>query len=198
MNVIRDYDFHPPDDVRRFEMPRSGVLQFDDDVFVAEVRYADVVLRHYAFADRWFKVNCTTDLDGGFVETGGGDDASPFAFNCDIATPMIRDGDAVYAVDLWLDMLVCADGRTHGCFDHHEFEAALSMGLLSAHEGAGAMAGRAELVELVESDRLVAFLAEICPFGATSPPAAPEMHRVGLGAVPILQPGVRPTWSVDR
>lgn len=37
--VIRDYDLHPPDDLRLFPMPKAGVLRFNDDVFVAEVRY---------------------------------------------------------------------------------------------------------------------------------------------------------------
>jgi hypothetical protein len=37
--VIRDYDLHPPDDLRLFPMPKAGVLRFNDDVFVAEVRH---------------------------------------------------------------------------------------------------------------------------------------------------------------
>jgi hypothetical protein len=31
--VIRDYDLHPPDDLRLFPMPKAGVLRFNDDVF---------------------------------------------------------------------------------------------------------------------------------------------------------------------
>jgi hypothetical protein len=31
---------------------------------MAMVRYHDIVVWHYAFRDHWFKVNCTTDLEG--------------------------------------------------------------------------------------------------------------------------------------
>lgn len=104
--VLRDHDFHPDEPtVRVFRTPPAGVLRFDDEVLVFAVRYGDRVLRHYAFADRWFKVNVTSDLDGRLVETGD----LQFAFNCDVATPMERDGDAVYAVDLFTDVLVRTD-----------------------------------------------------------------------------------------
>jgi hypothetical protein len=69
MACIRDYDFHPPDEVRLFPMPTSGVRRLDDEAFVAEVRYGDIEVRHYAFRDHWFKVNCTTDPAGAFVNT---------------------------------------------------------------------------------------------------------------------------------
>jgi hypothetical protein len=97
-------------------MPKAGVLRFDDEVFVAQVRYGDVVVRHYAWRDHWFKINCTTDLRSRLIETTAPDDVPPLAFNCDIATPMVRDGDAVFAVDLWLDVLVRGDGVTHGVY----------------------------------------------------------------------------------
>jgi hypothetical protein len=42
------------------------------------------------------------------------EDVPPFTFNCDIATPMVRRGDAVFAGDLWLNVLVRADGVTYG------------------------------------------------------------------------------------
>jgi hypothetical protein len=61
----------------------------------------------------------------------------PFTFNCDIATPMLRRRDAVYAVDLWLDVLVRDDGVTHAVYDHHDFEEAIRRGLLSEREVAG-------------------------------------------------------------
>jgi hypothetical protein len=38
MAWILDYDFHPPDELRVFPMPASGVRRLDDDAFVAEVR----------------------------------------------------------------------------------------------------------------------------------------------------------------
>jgi hypothetical protein len=59
MACIRDYDFHPPDEVRLCPMPTH----------------------------HWFKVNYTTDPAGVFVDTTSSDDVPPFTFNCDIATP---------------------------------------------------------------------------------------------------------------
>jgi hypothetical protein len=48
-----DYDYHPPeDDCRLFVTSPQGVLRFDDDALVAEVRWdSERLLRHYAFAD---------------------------------------------------------------------------------------------------------------------------------------------------
>lgn len=55
------------------------------------------MLRHYAFADHWFKVNVTTDSGGRVIETG--DDSQRFAFNCDIATQEV-DGECAVTVSL--------------------------------------------------------------------------------------------------
>lgn len=177
-------------------MPVGGVLRFDDEAFVAEVRYGEVVVRHYAFRDHWFKINCTTDLRGRFVETAPGEDLPPFTFNCDIATPMFRRDDAEYAVDLWLDVLVRADGVAHVVCDHDDFDAALAQGLLSQREAAGARAGLEELVGLIAAGDFIGFLEANQPFVPSSVPEAPGMERVPLGEVhgPLLLPGRRPSW----
>jgi hypothetical protein len=86
MTVVRDYDLHPPDDLRLFPMPEPGILRLDDRAFVAVVGYGDIVLWHYAFADHWFKINATTDPEGRLVETTAPEKVPPFTFNCDIAT----------------------------------------------------------------------------------------------------------------
>jgi hypothetical protein len=192
--VIRDYDFHPPDDVRLFPMPKAGVLRFDDEVFVAQVRYGDVVVRHHAWRDHWFKINCTSDLRSRLIETTAPDDVPPFAFNCDIATPMARDGDAVFAVDLWLDVLVRRDGVTRAVYDHEEFDHAITRGWLSAREQAGARAGLDELIDLIDRHALVDFLAELHPFVPTDAPEAPAMERVELSETELLRPGPRASW----
>jgi hypothetical protein len=192
--MIRDYDFHPPDDMRLFPMPKPGVLHLDDRIFVAVVRYDDIVLWHYAFADHWFKINATTDLHGGQVETAATRDVPPFAFNCDLATPMGRRGDAVLAVDLFLDVLVRSDGVTYGVHDQQALDDAVRWGWVSEREAAGAREGLAELLGLIQADRLVAFLAEAYPFTPVDAPAAPAMQSAPLQQVPLLQPGLRPSW----
>lgn len=91
--VLSDYDFHPDEaTVRIFRTPTSGVLRLEDKIAVSEAIHGNVVLRHYSFADHWFKINVTTDLAGNLVETG--DANVPFGFNCDIATPMEREDPA--------------------------------------------------------------------------------------------------------
>jgi hypothetical protein len=193
--VIYDFDFHPPDDARLFRMPAEGVRRLDDEAFVAEVGYGDVIVRHYAFRDHWFKVNCTLDSAGRFIETTSPEDAvPPFAFNCDIATPMLRRDDAVFAVDLWLDVLVRCDGSSYGVYDEEDFEEATRRGWLSGREAASARAGLRELVGLIERRQLVRFLAAVHPFGPAVVPAAPEMQEVRVSEVAALQPGARPTW----
>ncbi len=95
--VLTDHDFHPDEStVRIFRTHSPGVLRLDDDVAISEAVYDRVVLRHYAFAGHWFKVNVTTGLSGRLTETGDG--TRRFAVNCDIATPMEREGDSTFGV----------------------------------------------------------------------------------------------------
>lgn len=190
--MLVDHDFHPDEDsVRRFLTPPAGILRLDDDVSVTEVRYdGDVVLRHYAFSKHWFKVNVTTDLHGQLIETG--DEAQRFSFNCDISTPMERDGFDLFGVDLFLDLLVRHDTRTSFIGDEDEFEEMTQRGVLSRSEAVAARSGLMELVALVESGHLLSWLADFMPFGPCGPPVAPPMQR---GPVPSrMQPRLRATW----
>ncbi len=192
MSEVRaDYDFHPDEStVRVFTTPPSGVLQLDDDVAITQAVESGVVLRHYAFGDRWFKINVTTDLEGELVETGT--PRQPFALNCDIATPMERDGDATFAVDLSVDVLVRADLRSLHVGDEDEFEQALSLGLVSPAEGQQARRGLAQLLGLVEAGTLLPWLDQLYPFGPCRPPEAPPMRREEVPS--RLRPQLRRTW----
>ncbi len=166
------------------------MLRLDDSVAISEAVYGEVVLRHYAFADHWFKINVTTDLSGRVIETGHGN--HDFAFNCDIATPMERQGDSTFGVDLFTDVLVREDATSYVIGDQDEFGDMLDRGLLSPAEGRGAQSGLRELLELLDEGRLLRWLGELAPFGPCQPPRARPMRR---GPVPgRLQPGVRRTW----
>jgi len=191
-----DFDFHPDEDqVRVFTIPRSGLLLADLRTVVYEIRYGDVVMRHYAFADQWFKVNITTDDRGGLVETRSPDAGiPPFAINCDIATPLIwQDGNAL-AVDLFLDVLVREDARTYLVRDMDEFEDAGRHGLISPAEATGARAGLAALVRLIQDHTLMPFLTSVFPFGPSTAPAALPESTAPLSRVERLRPGRRVTW----
>ncbi|HVM15758.1 MAG TPA: DUF402 domain-containing protein [Egibacteraceae bacterium] len=185
-------DYLPSDEssVRVFVTPPSGVIRLDDDVAVTEAMHGDVLLRHYAFADRWFKINVTTDRDGQTVETGAL--RQRFAFNCDIATPMEREGDATFAVDLFVDVLVRVDTRTLYVGDEDEFAEAIETGLMSRGEGQQARRGVADLIQLVEAGKLLPWLDDVFPFGPCDPPAAPPMRREPIPD--RLLPHVRRSW----
>jgi predicted RNA-binding protein associated with RNAse of E/G family len=187
--ALWDHDFHPQEtDVRIFITPPAGVLCDDDRVLVTEGRTGEHVLRHYAFADRWYKINVTTDLQGNIVEYE--DDG--FAFNCDLSTPMIRDGTAAYAVDLCLDVLVRDDGLKYEVTDEDELAAAVADERISRRERDGARRGCDELVALIGRGVLVDFLESICPWG---PSPAPGQLPVARGPVPpVLLPRQRATW----
>ena len=185
------YDFHPDGaTVRIFRIPSSGVLRLEDDIAVSEALAGDVVLRHYSFADHWFKINVTTDIAGNLVETGDAD--VPFAFNCDIATPMEREGDSTCAVYLFIHVLVRADASSYLIGDEDEFAEMLDRGLVSRSEERGARRGLRELLDLVERGHLLPWLHEAAPFPPIQPPVALPMES---GPIPgRLQLGIRPTW----
>lgn len=195
--TVSDFDFHPDEPyVREFRVPRHDVLRMDASAFVCEAEFDGVLLRHYAFVDEWFKVNVTFDRAGALVETPALRGVSlPFALNCDVATPMLSTPSAVYAVDLFLDVLVRADGFAHEIVDRDEFESAIAAGLLSSPEAAGARSGLDRLVGIIARRELLAFLDDAWRFGpSTAGPALPT-SRVPVVDVPSVQPGRRPTWS---
>jgi hypothetical protein len=189
--VLRDHDCHPDEPtVRIFRTSSPGVLRLDDSVAISEAVYDRAVLRHYAFARHWFKINITTDLDGRVIETGDG--TRRFAVNCDIATPMEREGDSTFGVDLFTDVLVRQDARSCVITDQDEFGEMLDRGILSAAEGRGARRGLLELLGIIEHGRLLRWLGELVPFGPSKAPLARPMRH---GPVPDrLRPGIRQTW----
>jgi hypothetical protein len=129
--------------VRQFRVPPGGVLRLDEEAFVSEAESDGIVLRHYAFRDEWFKINVTVDRAGTVVEP---EISTPtivksFAYNCDIATPMQLGSEAVYATDLFLDVLVRKDGVSHEVVDLDEFDQAVANGLVSEKEAGHARSG---------------------------------------------------------
>jgi len=177
-----------------FGAARSDVPRLDADVFVARVRYEDVVLHHYAWASRWFKVNVTTDLAGQVVETLPTDGVPAYTFNIDIATPMLHDDREVFAVDLFADVLVRADGVTYVVGGQDETKWAATAGLISEKELRGAERALGQLVEIVERGSLMTLLYEAWPLEPSNPRFAPAMERVAICQVAVLAPYRRWTW----
>jgi hypothetical protein len=197
--MVSDFDFHPSEPhVRKFQVPRCDVLRLDSEVYVSEAGLGDIVLRHYAFRNEWFKVNVTLDTTGSLIETAPDPGSQAYAFNCDTATPMEVNGSAVYSVDLFADVLVRADGVTHHVKDLAALEEATADGSVSASEAANARRGLDRLLRLTSTGKLVPFLEEVCPFGSSRAKAALPMQRVPLESVPILQPTLRSTWNATH
>jgi len=190
---VLDYDFHPPDDLRVFTYEQQSVLRYDSTALVVEADYGGTLLRHYAFPDRWFKINVTTDRAGHFVEEQADPRPIPFCFNCDIATPMVSDANTVCAVDLWIDVLVRADGVAYYVGDEDEFADAMANGWLSQREADGARAGLGELIDIIERKQLIAFLSELQPFRSAEAPPANAMRRVPGSSFPLVHPYSRPS-----
>lgn len=191
--VVHDFDFHPDEETIRV-FAAVDVPRLDADAFVARVRYDEVVLHHYAWASRWFKVNLTTDVSGRIVETAASSGVPSFAFNIDVATPMVRAEREVYAVDLFADVLVRADSVTCVVGDVEEMRQAREDGLISARELAAAERALGEVVGLVEARRLLGLLEETWPLEPASPDVTSAMQRVPVSLVPRLAPGLRSSW----
>jgi protein associated with RNAse G/E len=193
--MLVDHDYHPDEpDVRSFLVPATGVLR-NDDALLTQVRTEDVVLRHFAWTDRWFTLNATYDPAGALIEPRAGDGV--FAVNCDLATPFVRRADGVAAVDLFIDVLVRADLSTYRVVDLDEFEEARASGIISAAEARGAIAGLAELTAFIEDGGLRRLLGAADAGLARDAPAAPPMSRTAIDQVPEIRPGVRATWSAE-
>ena len=119
------------------------------------------------------------------------DPAAPFAFNRDQAPPMRRRRDAVFAVDLFVDVLVRADATSYRVGDLDEFGQARRSGLILPGEAAGAERGLAELTGLVERGELLSFLSRAWPIGPLRPPAAAPPDRVPVDQVPLFSLAAR-------
>lgn len=180
------YNFHPPDEVRVFSTPRSAVKRWDSSVLVFDVRIGDGILRSYSFADRWFEVHCTFDLEGQLLPEPGPVD---WAFNCDMCTPALDRDGARYNVDLSLDVLVEPDGSTYALTDEDDFARTRSAGLLTQREIAGARQGADELIAVIRGEGLRPFLESIVGFDSVldnrpqGPPAIKRVAEVPLFAL---------------
>ncbi len=194
LGVLLFHNLHLPDEVRVFTIPYLGVQRFDREALVYDVAVGQgKVLRHYSWPDRWFEVNCAFTTVGDLIQEQ--DTVTPWAFNCDISTPHLTQGDSVYNVDLEMDVLVAADGMRHTIKDRDEFATAVDKGWIGPAEAPDALRGLAKLLALIEQGCLREFLESVCPFDTLQTQALqpPARHR-RLGEVPILRLESRSRW----
>lgn len=197
---MRDYDYHPNEpDVRVFGVPEAGVLVRTDEMYLAQTREPassewgtpSLVLRHYAFASEWFKLNATFSHQGELIETG--EEGGEYVVNCDIATPLRWTGSDAYAVDLFLDVMVRRDG-SYWIADRPEFEDACSRQLISDSEARNAEAGLRSLLHWITSGRLQDLIDEPARHLAAQAPPSLPFGRSPLDEVPSVAPRSRSTW----
>lgn len=187
--MLHYHDYHVPDDVCIFAVPFAAIRRHDHRALVYDVQFDADVLRHYAFSDRWFTVNCSLAHDGRFVSEPG---PIAWTFNCDIATPLTWHNGAAYHVDLALDVLVSADGREHIVVDEDDFAAAVDHDWFTPAEQTGARRGLADLLAIITNDGLLPFLEAICPFPSIpDAPAQPVPTHKTLAEIPLLHPTTR-------
>jgi len=105
---------------------------------------------------------------------------------------MPRRGADTFAVDLFDDVLVRADGITFVVTGEDEMRKAAEDGLISQREAAHAAAELELLTALISGGRLLEWLAAACPFGPAGAPPARPVKRVPVPA--LLLPGERATW----
>ena len=112
-----------------------------------------------------------------------------------ISQPPCAAGAALYAVDLFADVLVQADGVTYRVCDLEAFQQAPGRGLILPGEAQGAERGLAELTGIIEGRELAAFLRQACPAGPLDPPIATPADRVPRAQVPLLSEDSRASWA---
>jgi predicted RNA-binding protein associated with RNAse of E/G family len=182
MQTFYFYNLCLPDDVTCFLIPGEAIRRWDAEVQVYDVLVgSDLVLRHYAFYQRWFEINCTLDLHGNFVAEAG---PIPWCFNIDICTPFFSKGNRGFNVDLCLDVLVAPDGDQYVIKDEGDFAHATRQHWITDKEHEGARAGLANILQIVTSGALLPLLREIYPFDVRGaalqlPPEKPDLAAVG-------------------
>lgn len=179
-SCFRHFLVKPGRHTEAFQIKRVGVRRWDETGLVYDVRGAGgYFLRHYSFFDRWFHVNVTLDRTGALVSEAGPGDFADFAwaFNADIATPARSVATDIWAVDLFLDVLVAPNGRDFRVKDEAEFARAVAAGVVSEAEAQSARNGLADLIALCETVGLVDFLNAVCPFGTFASETAGASER---------------------
>ena len=161
----RLHQLHLPDEVRVFNStrveadPSSQALVLDsvygDDNGVAYGRC-------YCFLNRWLSVFVTFDKELQLHQNCYGD--FTFAFNCDVTTPHLLDGSAVFTTDLFIDVLVAVDGETYLVKDIDEHDDGFSQGLFGPSWQIGAKNELRRLVDELKRGEFLGILQSIAPF----------------------------------
>ena len=159
------HQLHLPDEVRVFNSTRVEADTSSQALVIDSVYGVDdgvVYGRCYCFLNRWPSVFVTFGEDLQLHPSQYGD--FPFAFNCDITTPHLLDGSAVFTTDLYIDVLVAVDGETHLVKDIDEHEDRFSQNLFGPSCYIGAKNELSRLVGELKRGEFLGILQSIAPF----------------------------------
>ena len=104
---------------------------------------------------------------------------------------MLRHAQGVFAVDLFLDVLVRADTVSYVIEDEMEARRAARSGILSGEALICAESGLEELVNLIEGGAIMGLLEEAWPLEQSDPPSQGPIQRVLPETIP---PDVLAVW----
>lgn len=157
------YQCHLPSEIRVFEYNSEPVYAGSDAV-VFDSLIHDTHCRGYYFLDSWLSVFITFDEQLKLKPDSNHN--FPFAFNCDITTPHYWNGNSIFTSDLYIDILVGADGSSYQLEDMENFQNAFEKGLFGRKWLDGARQEAEQLIDLLESAQFLDFLNKVEPFPA--------------------------------
>ncbi|MFC1717511.1 hypothetical protein ACFL6S_27875 [Candidatus Poribacteria bacterium] len=164
-HAITLYQLHLPSEVRVFQYISGPTYAGRDAVVMDSVLIEDDVstyCRGYYFLDRWLSVFITFNEQ---LELRPEPDYDfPFAFNCDITTPHYCQERSIFTTDLYLDVLVGADGITYQLEDSEDLQKAFDASLFGRRWFDNARREADWLVDTLEGGRFLDFLNEVEPF----------------------------------
>lgn len=188
------YNLHFPSEVRVSEFSEDCIRLHDDSILIYDINIHDLILRHFAFYDKWFDVHCFLAKNGDFEILPGPIDC---CFDCDISTPLFKLDNRFYNIDLEYDILVGRDGKMHRIKDEEEHLAAITNNWISDFEQKGAQKGLNELKAILHNQGLINFLNDIYPFhGITCPGESQRYYKKNIDDVKILKKNERQKYIV--
>lgn len=170
--MFRAHQLHLPDEVRLFQYLAPPIydgedaLVFDGQASPSMSTYA----RSYLFRQRWLEIFVTFDAELRLLPDP--DDPFPFVCNCDLTTPYLVRGTDGYTIDLFLDVLVAADGRTYQIRDREEFEEAATTGSIPLSWYQAVQRDLAWLINLLDTNQFLPMLQHMAAFPTQHPHTA--------------------------
>ena len=116
-----------------------------------------------------------------------------------MTTPHYLHGGAIYTTDLYLDVLILADGKSYQLVDVEEFEQAYAQNVFGKEWYDGARREADRVIQEVEQGRFIDMLEAVAPF--PSIPITAELstsRELELDAAEFEYHPDYPRWGLDN